>query len=408
MSLYTDFFPAGGGSGTGGGALAEVEIFTSSGIWTVPQSVQDEITAEGSAEVGLFMVGGGATNDSGEIVNELYKLTAADYDPILITVATTTSSGATSIPVNALSESVLNGTFIYASVTYTITAGATAATSITFSPALNTTVSAGDQLSAKITAPTTPKITVQVGLAGSDSGITASPNAIVPQTQTYGTFTMTPSDIQSANTQVTSLLNPSLIKKDSNGYPAFRSITMNTPTGPQTCTPWNTTMTRELLPNNSGYTNGDPGFSNPTLSGGLSPSTSSMNYATGEFGYATGGYIHYYNGAGPVYWGGTQISHSNVDTVTLSFPASNKTLWSTAVGGSVPNFDLNFTVVYEPNAAVVKLARSGAYATPNEFVNLSTSTEGYFGGFGRFNGIAPNSGSGGGTPQAGQVRIYYS
>ena len=72
MSNYTDFFPAGSSSG-GGGALAEVEIFTSSGIWTVPQSVQDEITAEGSAEVGLFMVGGGATNDSGEIINELYN-----------------------------------------------------------------------------------------------------------------------------------------------------------------------------------------------------------------------------------------------------------------------------------------------------------------------------------------------
>ncbi len=78
MSNFTDFFPA----AVGGGAIPETAIFPNSGsyTWVVPQSVRDEIASEGHAEVGLLMVGAGTSTKCGEIINELYSLTTADYD----------------------------------------------------------------------------------------------------------------------------------------------------------------------------------------------------------------------------------------------------------------------------------------------------------------------------------------
>lgn len=77
MSNFTDFFPAPGG---GGGGIPETEIFTSSGVWTVPQTVLDKITADGHAEIGLLMVGAGNSTRSGEVVNQIYRLTSSDFD----------------------------------------------------------------------------------------------------------------------------------------------------------------------------------------------------------------------------------------------------------------------------------------------------------------------------------------
>lgn len=80
MSNFTNFFPA-----AGGGTIPETTIFDTAGThkWTVPTNVKNEIAAEGHAEVGLLMVGGGhdSANQSGEVISELYPLSTADYDP---------------------------------------------------------------------------------------------------------------------------------------------------------------------------------------------------------------------------------------------------------------------------------------------------------------------------------------
>ena len=82
MSNFTDFFPA---ASAGGGAIPETSIFDTVGVykWIVPQSVKDEIAAEGHSEVGLLMVGGGSDSgdSSGEVISELYPLSTSDYDP---------------------------------------------------------------------------------------------------------------------------------------------------------------------------------------------------------------------------------------------------------------------------------------------------------------------------------------
>jgi hypothetical protein len=82
MGIYLGATELGGGGGSGGGAIPETAIFTASGSWIVPQSVQDEIASEGHAEIGLLMVGGGVTAGSGEIVSELYQLTTGDYNSV--------------------------------------------------------------------------------------------------------------------------------------------------------------------------------------------------------------------------------------------------------------------------------------------------------------------------------------
>lgn len=80
MANFSSFFPA---ASTGGGAIPQTEIFTSSGIWLVPQDVQDKITNDGHADIGILAVGGAnsANNSGGEVRNEILKLTSSTYSP---------------------------------------------------------------------------------------------------------------------------------------------------------------------------------------------------------------------------------------------------------------------------------------------------------------------------------------
>ena len=80
MANFSSFFPA---ASTGGGAIPQTEIFTSSGIWLVPQDVQDKITNDGHADIGVLAVGGAnvANNSGGEVRNEILKLTSSTYSP---------------------------------------------------------------------------------------------------------------------------------------------------------------------------------------------------------------------------------------------------------------------------------------------------------------------------------------
>lgn len=82
MAVYlgNDLLTGGGGSG---GGIPQTEIFTSSGTWLVPQDVQDKITNDGHADIGIIAVGGAnsAATQSGEVKNEILKLTSATYSP---------------------------------------------------------------------------------------------------------------------------------------------------------------------------------------------------------------------------------------------------------------------------------------------------------------------------------------
>lgn len=80
MANFSSFFPA---ASTGGGAIPQTEIFTSSGIWLVPQDVQDKITSDGHADIGILAVGGANANNNvcGEVRNEILKLTSSTYSP---------------------------------------------------------------------------------------------------------------------------------------------------------------------------------------------------------------------------------------------------------------------------------------------------------------------------------------
>lgn len=82
MADFSSFFPE---AAAGGGAIPETSIFDTAGVykWIVPTNVKNEIAAEGHAEVGLLMVGGGhdSANQSGEVISELYPLSTSDYDP---------------------------------------------------------------------------------------------------------------------------------------------------------------------------------------------------------------------------------------------------------------------------------------------------------------------------------------
>ena len=91
MAIYlgtNQLSTGGGGAGGGGRAIPNIDTFTTSGTWTVPDTVKDKVSNDGYCEIGLLIVGGGSTTTtasnantrSGEVINKVYKLTSADYD----------------------------------------------------------------------------------------------------------------------------------------------------------------------------------------------------------------------------------------------------------------------------------------------------------------------------------------
>ncbi|MDA7993144.1 MAG: hypothetical protein MPJ25_08905, partial [Pirellulales bacterium] len=193
--------------GGGGGAIPETTIFRTSGVWQVPQAVQDEVTAEGHSEIGLLMVGGGSTTitpsnsadvRSGEVFTELRQLTIQDYDPTVITLAGTANTGDTTLNVEALTESVVGGTFQFdggSGTLYTITAGAMGETTITFSPGLDNTDSglSGGGVTENVFggagAVARAEVTITIGASGGSTGYTSNLGGIVEFAQ--GTVTGT-------------------------------------------------------------------------------------------------------------------------------------------------------------------------------------------------------------------------
>ena len=299
-------------TGGGGGGIAETAIFTQSGTWLVPQSVQDEIAAEGHAEVGLLMVGGGATAASGEVVSELYQLTTADYDPM-----------------------------------------------------------------ASWADPNQPEISVVVGAAGSASGITDSMMVnLVAATHANTTWI--------GGGSAPAITIPLVgARTDAAGYPFIFSvrftITPNIGTSTLNNGAWGGTGTAPVRTGgNTGVWTFDP-----------------ARAWDGTQGFSISGNAHTNGGAS--IRGNTNGSISIFDN-------------NGAVAGGRITFS-NIQVIYESaDPLPVKVARGGTdvATTTSLFLNNPTSTEGYFGGYGRFNSTRPNSGAGGNNPQSGYVQIFYT
>jgi hypothetical protein len=304
MTNFTDFFPAAGAtSGGSGGSLPETEIFTSTGFWNVPQSVQDEISSEGHAEVGIFLVGGGGTStQGGEIVNRLIKITAADYDDGV-----------------------------------------------------------------------TPVITVVVGAAGGHSGITLNQLTFTETLYANGTN-------RSGGTDTIPITGNNNFAVGPNGFPLVSLITVP-------------------LTSFFNGASGPGGLVALTWSGGGSPTISS-NVAT--FSTPT-------EFDGTLGWNQTFTGFANPGTFDTVYSIANGG-FTTTQGGVGPGNQLKnlspglfFTLNQGPQA--VRQAREGGNASSPEFLNLTTSTEGYFGGYSRVNGTRANSGQGG---QSGYVQIFYN
>lgn len=83
MAIYLGATQLDGGGGGGGGSIPNTAIFTSTGAWTVPDSVKDAITNNGYAPISLLAVGGGQDTvggRAGEVIQTTFHLTSADYD----------------------------------------------------------------------------------------------------------------------------------------------------------------------------------------------------------------------------------------------------------------------------------------------------------------------------------------
>lgn len=99
MAIYLGANQLDGGGGAGGGSSFPNSVdFTSTQLWSVPQSLQDEISTNGSARIGVLMVGGGGTSAGGEVIHELRTITSSHYfdsnnNTILVTIGAGGSTG---------------------------------------------------------------------------------------------------------------------------------------------------------------------------------------------------------------------------------------------------------------------------------------------------------------------------
>ena len=374
MAIYLGTNELSTGGGAGGGGLTETEIFTEDGTWTVPQSVIDEIAAEGHAEVSLFLVGGGAVStggNSGEIVSGLRQISGADYDPVKLNVTSAASIGDTTISISAAPKNMVGGVFNDGSETRSITAGASGATSITLDSGLTTSVSTGE-LRVTHTSQTNPVISVQVGGVAQNSGFTLDP--LIP-------IANNTISVGAADRGTTSYYSfPSDMYLNDDGYPLIQSLTVSV-----------------------GLTDASPttsfsGFTvNPSLS---SPSSSNWTLTYPSPTAFDGTFI-----VSGLLFGYSGTYTFKVDGSSAAQRIANRR-WS--ISWAHPTRDLSIgpgIVQQYQSADVYKTeARHGDSGEQASFLNYSRSTDGYFGGFCRINSTKNNSGSPGKT---GYVQIVF-
>lgn len=79
MAVYLGATQLDGGGGAGGSSFPNTASFTSTQLWSVPQSLQDAISANGSVQVATLIVGGGGASNGGEVIYEIRTLTSSHY-----------------------------------------------------------------------------------------------------------------------------------------------------------------------------------------------------------------------------------------------------------------------------------------------------------------------------------------
>ena len=362
----------GGSSGGGGAAIPETAIFNSSDVWAVPQSVQDEITAEGHSEIGLLLVGGGSVSSagsSGEIINELIQLTGADYDPIALQVTATAAVGATTLSIQAAPKDLVGAIFLNGTTTISITAGAAGATSVTLSTALTNEITAGE-LRVTHTTQSNPVVTVAIGAPGGNTGFTQHVDTEIVN----GNPTSAPNAIDGSAVYTV----PPNMALDSDGWPLIQSFsgTLSLFTG---------------SPTQSGFTV-MPTITH-TLGSTLSitwPSPTAFDGVVSQVGEVFGD-----SGTFTLRWDG-------------STPEERMSLRRFRATWSNTSRDLNFgplSFTYQATDMHITEARHGDSGETAMFLNNAGSSEGYFGGYGRSGSSRPNTGSPG---QTGYVQIFYT
>ena len=344
MNNFSDFFPAASGGSSSGGGMPKTEIFTSSGVWLVPQEVQDKITNDGYATLGLFMVGGGSQlnenpRNGGEIVNKTIRLTALDYDP--------QSEWASS---------------------------------------------------------TQPEITISVGSDGGGSGFTFNPlsntpvlnepfNLENPLTSVVNTI------MRNQTAHHTPTQSPQL---DSNGYPYVSEIKLGIK---------NYSSLTPFAPN---YRSAATTFSNFTTNPTVPAFTADGVYINVVISYATPTPFDGRVTIDPT-WLSSGTSGNAVLQISYDTTVNKFKIYSTTGSSGGNNGTAQFngsgttasTITYNRGETFVRVARSGADLSVNEFGNNPQSVDGYFGGFSRYfvsAGATPNSGQPG---QSGYVQIYF-
>jgi len=394
----------------GGGKIPETEIFTSSAVWSVPQSIKDEIAAEGHAEIGLFMVGGGTSGNSGEIVNELFPLTTADYDPITVTIdGTGASSGDTSVGVVALTKDLVGGTFSNNSLTHTISAGASSDTSITFTPALNASITASSTTSVTHPNQSNPNISVTVGAVGGDTGITSSGSDSTIEEESISLSTggyISNGGSANFSTDHSPELGP-------NGYPLVSEIVLRVRTN-RSSFGIPSDVAQLITNNNTAYSPSSSGFTSAPNTLTLQIDNSDLANKSDAFLILTIGWNTPTEFDGSItsalYYRDRSLgtnSGFNGGTISLTWNQTNNVFNISDNGGTqVQLFFSGSDISYERLVPAVRKARGGGDTNVAQFRNNPQSTEGYFGGFARFNG--QTEGSGGSNPQGGYVQILYT
>ena len=78
--LGSELLNGSGVAGGGGGGVFPVRAdITSTGIWSVPQAIQDKITNDSFCKVHIMLVGGGGSSQGGQVIEEYRDITSSYY-----------------------------------------------------------------------------------------------------------------------------------------------------------------------------------------------------------------------------------------------------------------------------------------------------------------------------------------
>lgn len=292
-------------------------------------------------------------------------------------VATFTSSQAWNVPQSIQDEISNNG---YAKINLLMIGGGTTSNSGEIvSDTIHLTSSDYDD-SSLWASPSQPQITVLVGASGGNSGITSS----APPTETT-TLNFTSGTISLTN----------IPEYGTNGGPITHSIKFPSPTNINGNTAYGSvsSVTFTKVSDNSAFSL-PSGVTHSIASNAVvfsSPIDINDLKITTSASYSNGTGATFYQ---RIYWSGTQLVQTWGAGNGIQNAAS---IYYSANSGNI---------IYTNGNTYNRQSRNGGDVNISEFLNNPQSSEGYFGGYCRFNG--KSKGSGGSNPQPGLVKIFYN